>query len=1209
MDRYDGYDFKVYKHEPGDSKSIGANRTIFITEDKDHNIWIAQWNGISRFDRKTETFKNYNLNQFAGNFISTTPKVTDIYCDSHNNIWAGEVSNRMSGGTLKYDRKSDRFYSINFDSSNSGSDNRGPNAVQGICEYRGKIWALSWNHGLCYYDPDKNLFEARNFLSSDKPVHLTNFKVPGNRMYPDRNGYLWIVTVSGIYKYNSESNRMSVVNKFSKTVNSAPLLGIAEDKNGNLWTGYASAGLFKFDGISNNFKSINYNGLPSSTDDETTGISSLCFDNSGVMWIGTMGQGIFKYDPTGEPFTNFNYDRQNKNSLSGDHVSAIYQSRINKDLIYVGTQGAGIDKFYPAQNKFDRINFKSGKDNTGISVNSFSESKNGSLYIGTEGSGLFKYTAGGELKLVEQNNPASTQSLSSNFINVLEQDPKGQIWIGTNFGLDVYNPATNKIDRISDHLTREYPPELMNLIRSKENTVNVVQSILKVGNNQNRTKELSIAEPGNYLCVSVGEGGLLFSLPNNSDFGWIENEKGDTVWSAESSYSTYYLGGSIKNVISADIVKLLPGKYKLRYVTDDSHAYGQWNATPPADSTLWGIEVLKLNGSELHTAESILSRLKDQPLTSGWNIQSIHIDFNGIVWIGTNNNGLTEYNPGTEKTKYFKSDPKNHASLSSNSIRDIYQDDNGILWLATQMGLDKFDPVKETFTTYTERDGLATNNLTSVLGDGSGNLWISTLNGISRMTIDKSAGKVSFVNFDTRDGLGGTTFHYPRAAVKGSDGKIYFGCDQGLTGFSPGSFNNSPPIVQITDIKLSNVSVTSMGKDDPLNAPVMSTKEVTLNSSQNNISFEFAALHYSQPEKNEYSHILEGYDKTWNHDNRRFASYTNLDPGKYVFKVRASNSDGVWNNKGASITILILPPWWKTGWAYAGYILLFAGLIFSIDRFQRKRLLTKERARQKINEMELRAKAAEAESRALELENKRKTKELEEARQLQLSMLPKKIPNLPHLDIAVYMKTATEVGGDYYDFHLHTDGTLTVILGDATGHGMQSGMMVSIMKSLFMSDRTNKELKQFFENAGAAIKDMHLGRLMMALNCVQISNGKIITANAGMPPLVIYRDRSQTVEEVQLNNMPLGAMKGLSYKTKELEIEKGDTLLMMSDGFAELKNANEEQYGYRRARSSFEESARKEPEEIVTHLKNIGINWTNKKEPEDDVTFVVIKVK
>lgn len=365
----------------------------------------------------------------------------------------------------------------------------------------------------------------------------------------------------------------------------------------------------------------------------------------------------------------------------------------------------------------------------------------------------------------------------------------------------------------------------------------------------------------------------------------------------------------------------------------------------------------------------------------------------------------------------------------------------------------------------------------------------------------------------------------------------------------------------------------------------------TLSNSENSFVFNYAAFNYRDPRQTTYEHFLEGFDKEWSRPSvLPFVEYQNLPSGDYKFRVRAITSNGMKTNE-EYYSFTINPPWWLTWWAYVIYSFAFVGMLGGLRKYELER--RKENENKKF----------------LQLENERKTKELDEARQLQLSMLPKALPSLPHLDIAVYMKTATEVGGDYYDFHVHMDGTLTVILGDATGHGMMSGMMVSIMKSLFMSDRTNKELKPFFENANEAIKDMQLGRLMMALTCVQISNNKIITTNAGMPPLFIYRKNSQTIEEVVINNMPLGAMKGIAYDIKEFKIEQGDTLLLMSDGFAELRNENNEIYGYKRARNSFEESAKKEPEEIITHLRSEARNWTISQEPDDDVTFVVIKVK
>jgi len=282
---------------------------------------------------------------------------------------------------------------------------------------------------------------------------------------------------------------------------------------------------------------------------------------------------------------------------------------------------------------------------------------------------------------------------------------------------------------------------------------------------------------------------------------------------------------------------------------------------------------------------------------------------------------------------------------------------------------------------------------------------------------------------------------------------------------------------------------------------------------------------------------------------------------------------------------------------------------FKLERTEKVKRTTAILLEETIEELEQKRKAVEEQAKIIQAENDRKSKELEDARQLQLAMLPPELPKVSNLDIAVYMKTATEVGGDYYDFHIQPDGKLTVLIGDATGHGMMSGMMVSIMKSFFIANRNNIELKDFFENSNLSIKDMQLGRLMMALMGVQITSQKIIATNAGMPSLIYFRNKSQKAGEFVSHNFPLGAMKGTKYLLKEINYEKGDTLLLMSDGFAELKNKNKEQYGYTRVKQEFMSVAHKSSNEIVEHLKNSASLWINGIEPDDDVTFVVIKVK
>jgi serine phosphatase RsbU (regulator of sigma subunit) len=282
---------------------------------------------------------------------------------------------------------------------------------------------------------------------------------------------------------------------------------------------------------------------------------------------------------------------------------------------------------------------------------------------------------------------------------------------------------------------------------------------------------------------------------------------------------------------------------------------------------------------------------------------------------------------------------------------------------------------------------------------------------------------------------------------------------------------------------------------------------------------------------------------------------------------------------------------------------------FKLERTEKVKKTTAILLEETIEELEQKRKAVEEQSKIIRIEHDRKTKELEEARQLQISMLPKELPLLPNLDIAVYMKTATEVGGDYYDFNIDTDGTLTVAIGDATGHGMKAGIIVSMIKALFASGGSHLDIKTFFNQSSETLKGIELGRLMMGFLMLKIKSNKFEYANAGMPPIFIYRKESNAVEEIMLNGMPLGAMKNFPYEIKETEISSGDTILLLSDGLPELKNENDEQYGYTKVKEEFKSVAEKHPDEIVEHLKNSASQWINGIEPDDDVTFVVIKIK
>jgi serine phosphatase RsbU (regulator of sigma subunit) len=300
-----------------------------------------------------------------------------------------------------------------------------------------------------------------------------------------------------------------------------------------------------------------------------------------------------------------------------------------------------------------------------------------------------------------------------------------------------------------------------------------------------------------------------------------------------------------------------------------------------------------------------------------------------------------------------------------------------------------------------------------------------------------------------------------------------------------------------------------------------------------------------------------------------------------------------------------LPRFWNTVIDRVGlYGLIIALSVYLARNFARTSNRLEEQLVREIEHERERARLA-----VIEAENERRAKELDEARQLQLSMLPRSVPQLPGLEIAAYMKPATEVGGDYYDFHLSDDGTLTVAVGDATGHGLKAGTMVTAAKSLFNNLASQPDITSIFKQSSAAIKKMNLRGLFMAMIILKVKEGRVSVSAAGMPPMLIYRAATNEVEEIAIRAMPLGGLQNISYRQQELSLSAGDTILLMSDGFPEMFNEAGETLDYGKAKTILEEMAQATPQAIISHFVEVGETWANGRPQDDDVTFVVIKVK
>jgi PAS domain S-box-containing protein len=368
-----------------------------------------------------------------------------------------------------------------------------------------------------------------------------------------------------------------------------------------------------------------------------------------------------------------------------------------------------------------------------------------------------------------------------------------------------------------------------------------------------------------------------------------------------------------------------------------------------------GLNALDLQADDEHARFKRYQHDPEDPHSLGKGIVwDIHEDPAGVLWVGTAGGGLCQFDRESETFACYVHEQDDDHSLSSNTVWAIHPDQDGSLWLGTSAGLNRFSPQTGQFTHYNKADGLPHNTVVGILeddsspGDGHGDLWLSTLGGLSHF--DPQLG--TFRNYDARDGLQGDTFNL--AVYQTSKGMMMFGGQNGLTSFYPQAVQENPniPPVRVTGFALSNEPVF-IGDDSPLQRSIVETGQLNLSYEDRVISFEFAALAYASPEKNRYRFKLEGFDEEWIEvgSDRRFVTYTNLDPGEYVFRVLGSNSDGAWNNVGASINITIPAPWWGTWWFRGGLLLLVIGLIATGFVWQSDRSGRRER--------ELKAQVAE----------------------------------------------------------------------------------------------------------------------------------------------------------------------------------------------------------------------------------------------------------
>ena len=353
--------------------------------------------------------------------------------------------------------------------------------------------------------------------------------------------------------------------------------------------------------------------------------------------------------------------------------------------------------------------------------------------------------------------------------------------------------------------------------------------------------------------------------------------------------------------------------------------------------------------------------------------------------------------------------------------------------------------------------------------------------------------------------------------------------------------------------------------------------------SKNNLTFEVAYPVFGNESKTSFSYWLEGQDKTWSAFIPDFKKeYTNLKEGNYKFHVRAKDASGEVSEDGI-VEFKISPPWYRTYWAYGLYLLTLVLCFIQFGKYQAKKSF-------------------------LKAENERKNSELAAAKDLQNRLLPKTLPVVKNLDIAGYLRTSTEVGGDYYDFFEQPDGSLYAICGDATGHGTPSGMLVSITKAGIIG-LPQMSPKDMLHELNRVVKKVDLGILRMSLNIALVKDNQITLSSAGMPPYFIYRAATNTTEEIQLSGVPLGSFNDVHFDQTSTSFNAGDILVIISDGLPEAPNLTGDLFDYQKLQDLITTYGSKTAQEVIDQLMMEADAWLSGNHNPDDITLVVIKHK
>ena len=770
-------------------------------------------------------------------------------------------------------------------------------------------------------------------------------------LHVDRDGLLWVGTDNGLDRFDPASQTFihyAPPARGARGNGSRHINAIIEDGAGGLWLG-TSDGLQYFDKVRGQFRSWHHeDGNPHSLGDND--VRSLALDAHGRLWIGTVA-GLDMLVPGGECFEHFLIDAAPASIFNVIH-SLLVDRQQN---LWIGTR-AGAERWRLAgaaqssSTAIVRTRLGPEQGFSAIRISNMYQDSDGTVWLASNADGLLRWDSGNDTFVQYRHQTGDKYSLGDNQLASVFRDRTGSLWAGT-----WYN-GVSRVDLGSGGFSRMLrPPGIDSPLADKK-----VRALADAGDGK-----LWLATSSGLKLYDTRDGKVeLFNLRSPS--GAPHDGQVSSLYRAPDG--VLWVGGT-SGLYRFDLAtrRFAP----VRHTVGDPNSDTIRNIAGERSGMLWVSSRAGLH--RFDPASGKFTSYRHDPADprslSDNMVRPVLEDQRGQLWIGTFH-GLDLFERASGTFRHFRHDPRDARSLSHDEVHFLHQDAAGVLWVGTANGLNRMEvdaAGKISFQRFLRKDGMADDAIAGILGDDRGQLWLSTNSGITRL--DTRSG--SLRNYDSNDGMIEGSY-FDGAALRALDGSMYFGGFKGLTAFVPGAIhdNRQPPQVAITELQVFNKPVVA-GRGEfgqLLRKAIDHTSSLTLTPRASVFSLEFAALHFGTPQRNQFAYRLEGFDADWvrTDASRRFATYTNLDPGEYVFRVRAANKDGVWNDDGATLAITILPPVWKSWWFRTLAALLLLGAIYGAYR-QRLRALHRQQGRL---EYQVSERTAEVRRKNEELQNK-----------------------------------------------------------------------------------------------------------------------------------------------------------------------------------------------------------------------------------------------